>query len=86
MTWQLWGAVALFVSVQGFAVYVFDFRGRGRCKARLKRGQDPTYFGRCDLDRDHYTEMPEDHHMLERGMELLRWDEHGNIRIELAGP
>jgi len=53
-----------------------------RCKARLKKGEDPEYFGRCELEAGHYSEMWEDHHALERGMILVRWDKAHNIRYE----
>jgi hypothetical protein len=58
-----------------------------RCKARLKRGEDSTYHGRCDLKAGHYTESGDDDHCLERGMEWVRWYETPRgkqIRIELA--
>lgn len=58
------------------------FRRKGRCKARLKRGQDPQYFGRCNLKEGHYSEMWDEHHLLERGMINVRWDEALNIRYE----
>lgn len=53
-----------------------------RCKARLKRGEDPEFFGRCELQADHYSDMPDEHHALERGMVNVRWDDNKLIRYE----
>lgn len=56
-----------------------------QCKARLKRGQDPEHFGRCELKKGHYIETADEgdpDHALERGMVWVRWDDEGHIRYE----
>ena len=55
---------------------------KSRCKARLKRGEDPQFHGRCELKEGHYSDMWDEHHLLERGMVNVRWDNHKNIRYE----
>lgn len=46
-----------------------------RCKSRLKRGQDPAFYGRCELAP--HEDMFE--HCLERGMIWVRWHERTGI-------
>lgn len=53
-----------------------------RCKARLKRGADPKFHGRCELTDGHYVDLWEDHHLLNRGHIKVRWTETGLIRYE----
>lgn len=55
---------------------------RKRCKAKLKKGQDPAFRGRCDLKPDHVDLDGYSDHCLERGMIWVRWDDQGHIRYE----
>lgn len=44
-----------------------------RCKAKLKRGRDPLFHGRCDLVRGHDYE----NHILRRGKIWVHWNTRG---------
>lgn len=74
MNWLLW--LALLLTISGVWALVFVFR-KPRCKARLKRGEDPKFYGRCELAKGHYAETWEDQHLLKRGHVNVRWVEGG---------